>query len=248
MIEKIAEAMDYLEAHGIDPIGGMVLLANTDEKGNVVDEKIASVADKELNGEQSAALVEVAQYLGGVNDEIVKVAAEIDAEAESMKEAVASYAITSLEAGMDPMDAFILAGSITPEGSVDEKVASEAVAAGYTDEHLLFADKLAGDLYAETGITPEEAIAVLQELDKEAAKENGEDEEGKIKKLFESAKQKGSAAWDAYKNALADNKQLLTLAKNKEYGQLAKALAASGGTAGLLGGLGYAGYKAYQNR
>ena len=110
-LDKIAEAMDYLEAYGIDPVGGMILLANTDANGNVLDEKIASVADYELDGAQSAALVEVAQYLGGVNDEIVKVAAEINAEAEFMKEAVASYAITSLEAGMDPMDAFILAGS-----------------------------------------------------------------------------------------------------------------------------------------
>ena len=90
MIEKIAEAMDYLEAYGIDPVGGMILLANTDANGNVVDEKVASVADYELDGAQSAALVEVAQYLGGVNDEIVKVAMELD---ELQKEAFLGTAL-----------------------------------------------------------------------------------------------------------------------------------------------------------
>jgi len=168
-LDKIAEAMDYLESNNIDPVGGMYLLANTDANGNVLDEKVASVADYELDGTQSAALVEVAQYLGGVDGEMVKVATELDAQAEFMKEAVASYGLVALDAGMDARDAFTLAASVTPNGSVDEKIASEAVALGYTDEHLAFSEKLAGELYAETGITPDEAVAILNELDKEAA-------------------------------------------------------------------------------
>ena len=71
-LDKIAEAMDYLDANGIDPVGGMYLLANTDANGNVLDEKIASVADYELNGHQSAVLVEVAQYLGVLMMKLLK--------------------------------------------------------------------------------------------------------------------------------------------------------------------------------
>ena len=86
-----------------------------------------------------------------------------------MKEAVASYALVSLDAGMDPRDAFTLAASVNPNGSVDEKIASEAVALGYTDEHLAFSERIASELYAETGITPDEAVAILDELDREIA-------------------------------------------------------------------------------
>jgi hypothetical protein len=89
-LDKIAEAMDYLDANGIDPVGGMYLLANTDVNGNVLDEKVASVANYELDGHQSAALVEVAQYLGGVDGEMVKVAMELE---ELQKEAFLGAAL-----------------------------------------------------------------------------------------------------------------------------------------------------------
>ena len=116
-LDKIAEAMDYLDANGIDPVGGMYLLANTDANGNVLDEKVASVADYELDGHQSAALVEVAQYLGGVDGEMVKVAMELE---ELQKEA---FLGTALKLGFNALKGFgSQAGKTFANTGVGQKV------------------------------------------------------------------------------------------------------------------------------
>jgi len=207
-IEKIAEAMDYLEANGVDPIGGLVTLSLTDEDGNVLDEKVASVVESELTPEQSAALVEVAEFLGGVDEDMIKVAEEISAGAADLMDKVAEYATYVEEAGMPFEDAMILASSIYEDGSVDEKVASEAVELGYTDEHLEFAEKVAEAIYAETGLTPEEAL----EIAKEAASIKGAVDstiEGAKKLYTGDIKNMAKKAWGSYKAAItgkgADN-------------------------------------------
>jgi len=200
MIEKVAEAMDYLEAYGVDPIGGLVTLALTDEQGNVLNEKVASVVENELTPEQSAALVEVAEFLGGVDEDMIKVAEEISAGAEDLMDKVAEYAIYVEEAGMPFEDAMVLASSIYDDGSVDEKVASEAVALGYTDEHLEFAEKVAEAIYAETGLLPEEALALIKEA------KISENEVRLADRVIGAAgkaiKRRVKGAWNSYKSAL----------------------------------------------
>jgi len=201
MIEKIAEAMDYLEENGVDPIGGFVTLALTDEEGNVLDEKVASVVESELTPEQSAALVEVAEFLGGVDEDMIKVAEEISAGAADLMDKVAEYAAYVEEAGMPFEDAMVLASSIYEDGSVDEKVASEAVALGYTDEHLEFAEKVAEAIYAETGLVPEEALEVAKEA--ASIKDMVDNTVEGAKKLYTGdIKNMAKRAWGSYKAAI----------------------------------------------
>jgi len=160
--DKVAEAMDYMESYGIDAIGGLTLLANTDADLNIVDEKVAAIAETELDPEQANVLAEVAEYLGGVDEKVASIALDISANAEDLVEKVASYAEYAEEVGMPFEDAMVLANASTEDG-IDEKVANEAVAVGYTDDHLDFSEKIAQAIYDETGLTPDEALTIYKE-------------------------------------------------------------------------------------
>jgi len=198
--DKVAEAMDYMESHGIDAIGGLTLLANTDANLNIVDEKVAAIAEAELNPEQANVLAEVAEYLGGVDEKVASIALEISANAENLIEKVAEYAAYVEEAGMPFEDAMILASASTEDG-VDEKVANEAIAVGYTDEHLEFSEKVAQAMYEDLGITPDEALVIA----KEAASIKGfvDSAVKKSKEIYEGdLKNMGKRAWGSYKAAI----------------------------------------------
>jgi hypothetical protein len=160
--EKVAEAMDYMESYGIDAIGGLTLLANTDGNLNIVDEKVAAIAEAELTEEQADVLAKVAEYLGGVDEEVATVALDIADNANFLVEKVAAYAAEVEEAGMPFEDTMVLANASTEYG-IDEKVANEAIAAGYTDEHLEFSERVAQEIYDDLGILPEEALTIYKE-------------------------------------------------------------------------------------
>ena len=167
LLDKVAEAMDYLEANGIDPIGGLTALMNIDADGNVLDEKVASELDK-LAEEQIDALSKVAEYLAGEEpSEIAKIALEINENAQKIEKV--AEAMDYLEAnGIDPESAFIIAANVTEDGTfADEKVASEVAEAGFEDADF---DKIAEaiEYLGENGISLEDAIATAEFL-KEAA-------------------------------------------------------------------------------
>ena len=82
-IDKVAEAMDFLEANGIDAIGGLTALYNIDEAGNVLDEKVASELNA-LEDYQLDALAKVAEYLYDEDPaDVASVALELNNIAEA---------------------------------------------------------------------------------------------------------------------------------------------------------------------
>jgi len=66
--EKVAEALDYLAQNGIDPIAAIDVVLNTDEEGNVIDEKVAAYANA-LSDEELAKIAEAIDYMGGLDEE-----------------------------------------------------------------------------------------------------------------------------------------------------------------------------------
>jgi len=74
-------------------------------------------------------------------------------------------AMDYLEAnGINPVDAITIAANVTPEGNIDEKIAEEIVAVGYTGEHM---EKIAEAIAYMGGLTPE-TIEMVETLYQEA--------------------------------------------------------------------------------
>ena len=202
LYDKVAEAMDFMEENNIDPIGGLTALMNVDGDGQVADEKVASELDK-LAEEQIDALNQVAQYLGDENPEdIAKVALDIQDNAMVIEKV--AEAMDYLDAnGIDPESALVIAANVTPEGQfADEKVANEAVAAGFTDEdYTKIAEAI--DYLAENEIGLDEAYQAMGLL-KEAAPSEAEirGADRAISALGKAVKRRIKGAWNGYKAAI----------------------------------------------
>jgi len=83
LVEKIAEAMDYLDEAGINPIDGLFIGANLGEDNLIADEKIASeAAEAGFEVEDLQKIAEVAEYLGGIDENILGIAEQIAANIE----------------------------------------------------------------------------------------------------------------------------------------------------------------------
>ena len=267
VIDKVAEAMDYLEANGIDPIGGLTALMNVDEEGNPTDEKVASELNK-LAAQQINILSEVAEYLADENpEEIAKVALDINQNA-MMIDKVAET-MDYLEAnGIDPKSALIIAANVTPEGTfTDEKVASEVAEAGFTNEDFTkIAEAI--EYLGENGVNLEDAIATASFLKEAGISEMTGNALGKIKGLGVSALSKAKGLGKNYKDAItgAGAKEIKKIIKSMEAAgapgakrELAKGKGmlrsirarqakAIGGTALGVGAVGGAGYLATKKK
>ena len=78
ILDKVAEAMDYLDAAGIDPIGGLTAIYNVDEDGYALDERVASALSR-LDDYQLEALENVAAYLADEDpSEVAAIALELE--------------------------------------------------------------------------------------------------------------------------------------------------------------------------
>ena len=78
VLDKVAEAMDYLEEAGIDPIGGLTAIYNIDEEGYAIDERVASELNT-LEDYQLEALENVASYLADEDPaEVAALALELE--------------------------------------------------------------------------------------------------------------------------------------------------------------------------
>jgi len=78
--EKVAEALDYLAQNGIDPAAAIDIVLNTDEEGNVVDEKVAAYANA-LSDEDLVKIAEAIDYMGGLDEESLSMIESILASA-----------------------------------------------------------------------------------------------------------------------------------------------------------------------
>ena len=202
LIDKVAEAMDFMAENGLDPIGGLTALMNVDAEGNVADEKVASELNK-LAEEQIDALSQVAEYLAGEDpSEIAKVALEINDEAYVLDK-VAEAADYLAANGIDPEDALIIASSVDANGYfTDEKVASEVAEAGYTDYDF---DKIAEaiEYLSDNDIGLDEAytaVALLKEAAPSEAEVQGADRA--LRAMGTAIKRRIKGAWSSYKAAL----------------------------------------------
>jgi len=85
-LDKVAEAMDYLEEAGIDAIGGLTAIYNVDEYGYALDERVASELSM-LDDYQLEALENVAAYLADEDpSEVAEIALELERVAAESKE------------------------------------------------------------------------------------------------------------------------------------------------------------------
>ena len=86
VIEKVAEAMDYLDANGIDPESALIIAANVTPEGQFADEKVAN---------------EVA-FAGFTDEDFTKIAEAIDFLAENEIDLEEAYGAMALlkEAGI----------------------------------------------------------------------------------------------------------------------------------------------------
>ena len=202
VVEKVAEAMDYLEANGIDPIGGLTALMNIDPEGNPLDEKVASELQT-LTPEELQVLNEVGEYLAGEDpQEIAKVALELEDEASKIEKV--AEAMDYLEAnGIDPEGALIIAANVTPEGTfadpeVEEKVAAE----GFTDEDFMKIAE-AVDYLAQNGIDLDEAYNTMALIKEAAPSENDVRAADRLlRAVGTAAKRRIKGAWHSYLAAL----------------------------------------------
>ena len=86
VLDKVAEAMDYLEEFDIDPIGGLTAIYNVDEDGYALDERVASELSM-LDDYQLEALENVAAYLADEDpSEVAALALELERVAAEKKE------------------------------------------------------------------------------------------------------------------------------------------------------------------
>ena len=202
LVDKIAEAMDFLEANNVDAIGGLTALMNVDEYGNTADEKVASELSY-LDGQQIEALNQTADYLAGEDPEaIAKIALDLNDEASVMDKV--AEAMDYLDAyGIDPESAFVIAANVTPEGNiVDEKVASDIVAGGFTDADF---EKIAEaiEYLGANNIGFDEAFDTMAFI-KEAAPsaENLEAADNLLSSVGGAIKRRVKGAWNGYKAAI----------------------------------------------
>lgn len=202
LVDKIAEAMDFLEANNVDAIGGLTALMNVDEYGNTADEKVASELSY-LDGQQIEALNQTADYLAGEDPEaIAKIALDLNDEASVMDKVAET--MDYLDAyGIDPESAFVIAANVTPEGNiVDEKVASDIVAGGFTDADF---EKIAEaiEYLGANNIGFDEAFDTMAFI-KEAAPsaENLEAADNLLSSVGGAIKRRVKGAWNGYKAAI----------------------------------------------
>jgi len=262
LMDKVAEAMDYLAANGVDPLDGLTALVNIDGEGNVLDEKVASYID-ELAEEQINALSQVGQSLSDEDpSEIAKVALDLQDEAEKI--AAVAEAMDYLEAnGIDPESAFIIAANVTPDGQfADEKVAYDVAEAGFNDYDF---DKIAEaiEYLGENGVDLGDAIATAEIL-KEAA--GGSGVIGAVGKKaragWENVKEVAGKYWNTLKgteaNRLKESMKGFSDAgkKTESYKNLrkqylqerGKQVAAIAGTGAAVGGAGYGAYRLHKRK
>jgi len=75
LTDKVAEAMDYLDANGIDPISGLIIAANVNEEGLIADEKVAEEAvEAGFTEEDLTKIAEVVDFLGAVDEKVLATA------------------------------------------------------------------------------------------------------------------------------------------------------------------------------
>lgn len=251
LVDKVAEAMDYLEENGIDPIGGLTALMNIDPEGRPLDEKVANEINQ-LSPAEIQVLNEVGQFLAGEDpQEIAKVALELDAQADVVEKV--AEAMDYLEAnGIEPEAALIIAANVTPEGYIADPQIEEKVAAeGFTDYDF---QKIAEavDFLAQNGISLDEAYQTMALIKEAAAGE---------RTLLQRAREGLKNYWDAIRGAGAKEiKQIAEAQTNPQARARAEGVLAQirlrqakalGGTAlgvGALGGGAYAAHRALSSR
>jgi len=82
LTDKVAEAMDFLDANGIDPISGLIIAANVNEEGLIADEKVAEEAvEAGFTEEDLTKIAEVVEFLGSVDEKVLATAEELFAAA-----------------------------------------------------------------------------------------------------------------------------------------------------------------------
>jgi len=82
LIDKVAEAMDFLDANGIDPLSGLIIAANVNEEGLIADEKVAEDAvEAGFTEEDLTKIAEVVEFLGSVDEKVLATAEELFAAA-----------------------------------------------------------------------------------------------------------------------------------------------------------------------
>jgi len=217
VLDKVAEAMDFLEANGVPAIDGLTALVNIDGEGMVADEKVAGYVEN-LDAYQIDALAKVAEYLGDEDpSEVAAAALEVADEAENILKV--AEAMDYLEAnGIDSTAGFIIAGNVTPEGYfADEKVASTVIEDGFTDADF---DKIAEavEFLGENGISLDEAV-LSSEILKEAGfgdtmSRLGRRARGTLRSYVGALTGRGSAAAKETRDALEEKVRSLKATVN----------------------------------
>jgi len=147
---------------------GEGLVKTASSNGNLV--ALGNMIDKVINDhmefgdlyKEAAALGMDSEDVDTVLNSIEKQAMEAgiiaNEETDEMLLSKVAEAMDYMESnGIDPMDALIIASNVTPEGDLDEKIASEAVAMGYNGNHM---DIIAESLSYIGGLTDKTAAAI----------------------------------------------------------------------------------------
>jgi len=80
-LDKIAEAMDYLDVNGIDPMDAVTIASSVTPSGDL-DEKVANeIVAAGYNGEHLDKIAEAISYIGGLTQENVEIMSALYQEA-----------------------------------------------------------------------------------------------------------------------------------------------------------------------